>query len=150
MDEDFLAGMVQETMYLDVSDLCRQPKSRKRRQGFTGKPVESVMCEVSKESVLEFVGELESGQAVALKVSHVEDVSTWVKAIRELLECKEDAVLFGDLVSGLGLAPVAVLIGVLFGGLSGWNNEEGSMEGRFSYVQANKYFRSFQIDCTKV
>ena len=30
MDEDFLAGMVQETMHLDISDLCRQPKSRKR------------------------------------------------------------------------------------------------------------------------
>ena len=111
MDVDFLAGMVQETMFLDVSDLFRQPKSRKRHKGFTRKLVESVVGEVSKKSVLEFVGELESGEAVALKVSHVEDVSAWVSAIREFLEDKEDAVLFGDLVRGLGLAPVAVLIG---------------------------------------
>ncbi|BDM83761.1 hypothetical protein [Acaryochloris marina] len=115
-DDDFLAGMVQETMYLDVSDLCRQPKSRKRRKGFTGKAVESVVGEVSKDSVLEFVDELESGEEVALKISHVEDVGAWVGAIREFLEGKEDAVLFGDLVRGLGLAPVAVLIGVLLGG----------------------------------
>ncbi|ABW32873.1 hypothetical protein [Acaryochloris marina] len=116
LDEDFLAGMVQQTMFLDVSDLCRQPKSRKRRQGFTGKSVESVVGEVSKDSVLEFVDELESGEEVALKISHVEDVGAWVGAIREFLEGKEDAVLFGDLVRGLGLAPVAVLIGVLLGG----------------------------------
>ncbi|WP_235112492.1 hypothetical protein [Acaryochloris sp. 'Moss Beach'] len=32
LDEDFLAGMVQQTMLLDLSDLCRQPKSLKRLQ----------------------------------------------------------------------------------------------------------------------
>ena len=116
LDDDFLAGMVQQTMFLDVSDLCRQPKSRKRRRGFMGKPVESVVGEVSKNSVLEFVDELESGKEVALKVSHVEDVGAWVNAIQEFLEGKEDAVSFGDLVRGLGLVPVAVLIGVLLGG----------------------------------
>ncbi|ABW32059.1 hypothetical protein [Acaryochloris marina] len=116
LDDDFLAGLVQETMFLDVSDLCRQPKSRKQRHGFTGKPVESVVGEVSKDDVLEFVDELESGEAVALKVSHEEDVGAWVGAIHDFLEGKEDAVLFGDLARGLGFAPVAVLIGVLLGG----------------------------------
>ena len=116
LDEDFLAGMVQQTMFLDVSDLCRQPKSRKRRQGFTGNPIESVVGEVSKDSVLEFVDELESGEAIALKVSHVEDVSSWVSAIREYLEGTKGAVSFVELVQGLGLVPVAVLIGVLLGG----------------------------------
>lgn len=86
LDDNFLAGMVQETMFLDISDLCRRPKSRKRHQGFTGKPVESVVSEVSKDAVLEFVDELESGEEVALKVSHEEDVSAWVDAIREFLE----------------------------------------------------------------
>ena len=50
MDDDFLAGMVQETMHLDISDLCRQPKSRKKLQGFTGVPVESIVGEVSKDA----------------------------------------------------------------------------------------------------
>ncbi|MGR3278999.1 hypothetical protein ACSYAD_28455 [Acaryochloris marina NIES-2412] len=116
LDEDFLAGMIQQTMFLDVSDLCRQPKSRKSCQGFTGKPVESVVGEVSKDSVLEFVDELESGEAVALKVSHVEDVGAWVGAIRAFLEEEEVPILFGDLVRRLGLESVAVLIGVLLGG----------------------------------
>ena len=115
LDEDFLAGIVQETMHLDISDLCRQPKSRESRQGFTGVPVESIVGEVTKDAVLEFVDELESGEAVALKASHVEDVVGWVSAIQEYLEGVEGAVLFSDLVEGLGLPAVAVLIGVLLG-----------------------------------
>ncbi|MGR3279109.1 hypothetical protein ACSYAD_29010, partial [Acaryochloris marina NIES-2412] len=116
LDEDFLAGMIQQTMFLDVSDLCRQPKSRKSRQGFTGKPVESVVGEVSKDAVLEFVDEMESGEAVALKVSHVEDVGAWVSAIREYLEGAKGAVSFVELVRGLEMPPVTVLIGLLLGG----------------------------------
>ena len=78
MDEDFLAGMVQQTMFLDVSDLCRQPKSRTSRQGFTGKLVESVVGEVSKDSVLEFVDELESGEAVAYGGSLAWVITWWI------------------------------------------------------------------------
>ena len=78
-------------------------------------PVESVVGEVSKDAVLKFVDELESGEEVALKVSHVEDVGAWVSAIGEYLEGIEGAVLFGDLVEGLELPAVAVLIGVLLG-----------------------------------
>lgn len=116
LDEDFLAGMVQQTMFLDISDLCRQPKSRKQRQGFTGKPVESFVGEVSKDAVLEFVDELESGEAVALKASHEEDVSGWVSEIAVYLERVEGAVSFAELVKGLGMPNVVVLIGVLLGG----------------------------------
>ena len=115
MDEDFLAGMVQETMFLDVSDLCRQPKSRKRREVFTGKPVESVAGEVSKDTVLEFVDELESGEAVALKASHEEDVSRWVSDIAKYLENASGAVSFAELVNGLGIPVVAVWLGLLLG-----------------------------------
>ncbi|ABW33417.1 hypothetical protein [Acaryochloris marina] len=116
LDEDFLAGMVQQTMFLDISDLCRQPKSRKSRQGFTGEPVESVVGDVSKESVLEFVDELESGKEVALKVSHVDDVGAWVNAIAQYLERASEALSFAELVKGLGMPTVVVLIGVLLGG----------------------------------
>ncbi len=115
LDDDFLAGMVQETMFLDISDLCRQPKSRKQRQGFTGVPVESVVGEVSKESVLEFVDELESGEVVALKASHEEDVSAWVGAISEYLKKAEGAVSFSELVKKMGLPMVAVWLGLLLG-----------------------------------
>ena len=116
MDDDFLAGMTQQTMHLDISDLCRQPRSRKQRQGFTGVPVESIVGEVNKDELLEFIDDLDSGEAVALEVSHVEDVGNWVSAIEEFLEKVEGSVLFLELVKGVRLPVVAVLIGVLLGG----------------------------------
>lgn len=58
---------------------------------------------------------MESGKAVALKVSHEEDVSGRVGAIQAFLKDIEEPVMFGDLVRGLGLAPLAVLIGLLLG-----------------------------------
>lgn len=64
---------------------------------------------VSKDSVLEFVDELESGKAIALEISHVEDVSGWVGAIREFLEGVEGSVSFAELVKGLEMPVVAVL-----------------------------------------
>lgn len=116
LDEDFLAGMIQQTMFLDVSDLCRQPKSRTSRQGFTGKPVESVVGEVSKESVLEFVEELESGEAVAMKVSHEEDVSAWVAAISTYLQQAPGKVPMVELMQELHLSLVSIWLGMLLGG----------------------------------
>jgi hypothetical protein len=116
LDEDFLAGMVQETMFLDVSDLCRQPKSRQRCQGFTGKPVESIVGEVSKATVLEFVGELECGETIALDASHEENVSEWVGAIQGYLERAEAPAALSELVRELGMSVVVVWLGVLLGG----------------------------------
>ncbi|MGR3278786.1 hypothetical protein ACSYAD_27320 [Acaryochloris marina NIES-2412] len=74
------------------------------------------MGEISKDAVLEFVDELESGEEVALKVSHVEDVGAWIGAIREYLEEAKVAVSFMELVRGLEMPPVTVLIGLLLGG----------------------------------
>ncbi|WP_315877000.1 hypothetical protein [Acaryochloris sp. 'Moss Beach'] len=74
------------------------------------------MGEVSKDAVLDFVDELESGEAVALKVSHVEDVGAWVSAICEYLEGVKDAASFVELVRELEMPPVTVLIGLLLGG----------------------------------
>jgi hypothetical protein len=119
LDEGFLAGMVQQTMFLDVSDLCRQPKSRKQHQGFAGKPVESIMGVVSKDVVLEFVDELESeiqdGETIALEASHDEDVSEWMGAIQGYLESSEGAVSFSELVRELGMSVVVVWLGILLG-----------------------------------
>ena len=140
LDEDFLAGMIQQTMFLDVSDLCRQPKSRKSRQGFTGEPVESVVGEVSKDAVLEFVDELETGDAVALKVSHVEDVSAWVNAISEYLEGAKGAVSFVELLKGLGMPAVAVLIGVLLGGFK--IEQTGDFYGNGILIRQEKLLKS--------
>lgn len=73
------------------------------------------MGEVSKDAVLEFVDELESGEAIALQVSH-EDVSRWVGAIANHLGKTEGVVSFAELVKGLRIPVVAVWIEVLLGG----------------------------------
>lgn len=116
LDEDFLSGMVQQTMFLDLSDLCRQPKSRRKHQGFTGKPVESIVSEISKDSVLEFVDELESGKEVALSASHAENVGQWVSEIREYLNGAVNEVSFTELVKELRMPVVVVWLGLLLGG----------------------------------
>ncbi|NJK51782.1 MAG: hypothetical protein HC936_01480 [Leptolyngbyaceae cyanobacterium SU_3_3] len=118
LDEDFLAGMVQETMHLDISDLCRQPKRQKKLQGFTGLPMESIVGEVGKDAVLEFVDQIEERTAteVALKASHEEDVGAWVGEIREYLEEVEGTVSFAELVTKLEMPMVVVWLGILLGG----------------------------------
>jgi hypothetical protein len=47
-DEDFLAGLVQKTMFLDISELVKQPKSRRVAGSVVGEG-ESVVEEVTKE-----------------------------------------------------------------------------------------------------
>lgn len=75
---------------------------------------------------------LESGEAVALKVSHVEDVGAWISAIREYLEGAKGAVLFVELVKGLGMPAVAVWIGLLLGGFK--IEQTGDFYGRSIWV----------------
>ncbi|NJN39555.1 MAG: hypothetical protein HC790_14155 [Acaryochloridaceae cyanobacterium CSU_3_4] len=117
LDEDFLAGMVQETMFLDVSELCRQPKSRKRYQGFAGQPVESVVGEVSKAEVLEFVDQVEAQTSaeVALGASHEENVGGWVSAMAYLQSTKADSVSIRELSKAIQLSPIQVWIAGLLG-----------------------------------
>ena len=64
------------------------------------------MGEVSKATVLKFMEELESGEAVTLEASHREDVSIWVGAITQYLEGEENAVLFTAVVKGVAIAKI--------------------------------------------
>lgn len=74
------------------------------------------MGAVSKDAVLEFVDELESGEAVALKASYEENVGAWVSAIRNYLEKDSGAVSFAELVNGFEMLLVAVWIELILGG----------------------------------
>ena len=62
-----------------------------------------------KDAVLEFVDELESGEEVALKVSHVEDVGAWVSAIGEYWKGLRGQCCLVIWWEGLELPAVAVL-----------------------------------------
>lgn len=50
-DEDFLAGLVQETMFLDVSEVVRSPKGRRKAEP-DEQEIDSSVVEMDKEELL--------------------------------------------------------------------------------------------------
>ena len=84
-DEDFLSGLVQETMFLDVSELVRQPKGRKPPIK-SDDGIESCVAIVEKEVLLQEL-ELQEAEDV-LAVVEEEDVRAWVDAIAQRLQAK--------------------------------------------------------------
>jgi hypothetical protein len=83
VSDDLLAGLVQRTMYLDISDLVRKPQKRDRAKSKNPRSTESVVGVVEKEKMLVFVTahQEEQEKLNALKVAHEENISTWVNAI---------------------------------------------------------------------
>jgi hypothetical protein len=78
-DEDFLAGLVQKSMFLDISGLVKQPKSR--RGVVATVEGESVVEEVTKETALLLAGaELEPEPMIVVQ-PYDENVGEWAKAI---------------------------------------------------------------------
>ena len=74
-DDDFLAELVEKTMFLYVSELVRQSKSRKKVFAGNEDLGDSVVEEVTKETALLLAGveeELEEPMPVAL-LEHDED-----------------------------------------------------------------------------
>jgi hypothetical protein len=81
-DEDFLAGLVQKTMFLDISEFVRQPKFRKAAVGKVENG-DSVVEEVSKEQALLLAGaEVEEEPLPVAVLEHDEDIAAWAEAIR--------------------------------------------------------------------
>ena len=86
-DEDFLAGLVQKSMFLDISSLVRQPKSRKVAAVAVEDEGESVAKEVTKEVALLLAGvdEIEPKEAMEMQ-GYDEDIAAWAKAVRGWLK----------------------------------------------------------------
>lgn len=122
LSDDFLADLFVQERPLDLGDLIIEPELYVRSPSEKPDEIEGTVVEyLDKAEVLAAIepkskAEELSGEDITLSVSHVEEVGAWVGAIREFLESEKDPVLFSDLVRGLGLVPVAVLIGVLLGG----------------------------------
>ncbi|NJM68623.1 MAG: hypothetical protein HC851_24665, partial [Acaryochloris sp. RU_4_1] len=112
-----------------------QPKSRNRCQGFAGKAVESVVGEVSKDAVLEFVDELESGEAIALGASYEENVGEWVSEIAAYFQSTTaDSVSIRELSKVTKLSPVKVWIAGLLGFRLIQTKDFYSLDGVMIYV----------------
>jgi hypothetical protein len=127
IEEDWLNELIQQTMYLDLSELTRQPKPYQRKQGTPESPEFSIAGEVEKTRLLDFVDTYDETVQMqeALAIAHDEDVSVWIKAIsQELSEWVESSALkvaFSQLCQRLqGHNPqmtlVEVWIALLLGG----------------------------------
>lgn len=125
MDDDLLAGLVQRTMYLDLSDLIRSKPPAQRSRSESG----SVVGAVDKKkllSVLNTIEEQESAKHKALAVAHDENVTAWIETIdnwlnRQTIANSAQTVWFSELCTGLHqenprMTPVKVFLALLLGG----------------------------------
>jgi hypothetical protein len=88
-DEDFLAGLVQKSMFLDISGLVRQPKSRRGAVATVEDEGESVAEEVTKETALLLAGaELEPEPMIVVQ-PYDENVGEWAKAIALWMQSRD-------------------------------------------------------------
>jgi hypothetical protein len=112
-DEDFLAGLVQKSMYLDISGLVRQPKSRRGAVAEV-EDAESVVAEVTKETALLLAGaELEPADAMD-ELAYDENVGEWAKAIALWMQQQKlERVGFVELLDGVGYPLVKGWLAVL-------------------------------------
>ncbi|MCU0566648.1 MAG: hypothetical protein MUF49_08635 [Oculatellaceae cyanobacterium Prado106] len=84
MEDDLLAGLVQQTRFLDVGDLIQPKVKPPRKKPVKAAPDDSVAGVVDRKKMIEVLEEIqdqESAKEQALSVAHDENVSTWQEAI---------------------------------------------------------------------
>ena len=115
--DDFLAELVQETMFLDVSELVRQPKGRRRVVPDVS--AEEFFAEVAdEEALLKELGveEPEPEPEAVFAVIEEEDVQGWVDAIARVLDKAGGKVSLQKLKKILNLSYGRLWLGLLLGG----------------------------------
>jgi hypothetical protein len=121
-DEDFLSGLVQKTMFLDISELVKLPKSRRANAG-VGEDGESVVEAVTKEQALllaeaEAEEERETPEDVIAQQGYDENIAAWAMAIRGWMERQGmESAAIAQLQQGTGLSVVKLWLAGLLGGL---------------------------------
>jgi hypothetical protein len=88
-DEDFLNGLVQKTMFLDISELVRQPKHRKGAVAGVGSDGESIVAEVTKEQALLLAGADAEEEPMIVVQPYDENVGEWAKAIALWMQSRD-------------------------------------------------------------
>lgn len=116
MADDLLHGLVQETMYLDLSELTRQPKQRQRK-AVKPNPDDSVVGVVDKQKLLNAVDSFAAGDKTP-DVSHDEAVSDWVEAIAAYLKQHSQPIALPELQQRVPLPLVEIWLGLLLGGFN--------------------------------
>ncbi len=133
MADDLLAGLVQRTMYLELSDLVRQPQPRQR-----SKSGRSLVAPVEKAELLALLAaepmaeELEAHTA-ALSVAHQENLTGWIGAISDWMQrssAQLEAVSLPELQQSLNLSLIELWLALLLGGYQ--------LEGRGEFYQTEQ------------
>jgi hypothetical protein len=107
---------VRQTMIVDFDQFCATPELPKVTRGYTYQPVtEPIDEEEAIAQILAAVHQVESNEL--LNLNHSEDILDWSAIIRDCLIGNKGRMEFWSIVQATGLAPVEVLLGLLFGEL---------------------------------
>jgi len=96
VDEDAIAGLVRQTMSLDLSELMEVPVAEQRQRQPLAPYADSVVGPVDKAALEAFDSEIKAvaaeaqRQSGALNAAHEEDVSGWAAAITKWLELRQN------------------------------------------------------------
>jgi hypothetical protein len=138
ISDELLAGLVQQTMHLDISNLIKKPQQRRSKKIQPVQPDDSVVGVVEKEQILAFIDAQEEAIAKeqALAAAYDEDVSAWAEAIRSWMEkhAKKRLVSLVKLHQGLEMPLVVLWLGLLLGGFE--------LEQRGEFYEQNIWVRS--------
>ena len=120
MAEDLLAGLVQRTMYLEISDLIRQPqpcgrfKSQRSRAEIVEKADLLALLTAQERA------EPDQSSHAALAVAHQENLSAWVEAVADWMRAATleatKAVSLSDLQQSLNMPLIELWLALLLGG----------------------------------
>jgi len=122
VDEDAIAGLVRQSMNLDLADLVEEPVAEHRQRQSRTLSVDSVAGPVDKAALLEaFESEIElveaqaQAQSAAMAAAHDEDVVGWASMIVQWLELRQSSepVSLVQLQQSLGLPMVEIWMGLL-------------------------------------
>lgn len=129
LPDDFLAGLMRQTMSLDLSDLMEAEPYPKQRSQSVLEAESSLAAPVDKLAVLAMVEQLsvdetlveealldEDNKQTALSLAHEENVSAWVQAIaQQMQQHNSKATSLLRLQQALGMPLVELWLGLLLG-----------------------------------
>ena len=120
-DDDFLAGLVQETMFLDMSGVARSPKGRRKMEP-DDLEIDSSVTEMDKEELLRLLAaaEVDVDPEPPMSIEQLEydeSVSDWIVLVRSWIESTGlGQVELMEVIQGTAMSPVMVWLAVLLGG----------------------------------
>lgn len=117
MGDGWLSGLTRQTQELDFSELVSRSYEKKASSETSLEPEESLAGDADKASVLAMLDAMEAieQKALALAVSHSENVSEWIAAISSVM-CSGEAQRLIDLRGKLEMPLVTVWLAALLGG----------------------------------